>query len=149
MTATATVKCGDLIRIHNYEYADGGCSPSKYFVVMGFYKGCVIGFLTTSREKHGRTRKEGCHREFGNLPSNYYLKTSSPPLGPGTWILLGLESQELDVLKQRLSDGSAQKVLTFTDQLVRALRNCFEQSMDWMPVCATYMCGGSKPPIFA
>ena len=135
------MRCGDVISIFDYEFGDGSKSDSKYFVVMGHHQNMAVGFLTTSKEKLGRKRSEGCHSDQTDwLPSNFYLKTPGAPFSSGTWVLLCVETQNVTVLQQKLREGKAVRVHTFADHHVRALRNCFERSMDWAPVCATYMC---------
>jgi hypothetical protein len=144
MTAPPGLECGDVICVLDYRFDDGTISESKYFVVMGYYKNCVLGFLTTSQEKWGRQRREGCHPEFGNYPSNFYLKTKGSVFADGTWVLLSAEWHEHDVLVSKIGAGRAVRVHTFPDQIVCALRNCFERTLDWAPVCANYMCGGKS-----
>lgn len=100
-----------------------------------------VGFLTTSKEKGGRKRQEGCHIEFGNYPSNFYMAVKNTPFSGGTWVLLLVEFIAAESLTRKLQNGKAVRVCTLPDQQVRALRNCFEKSPDWSPIYATATCG--------
>lgn len=144
MTAPPNLECGDVISIFDYEFGDGSVADSKYFVVMGYFKNQAMGFLTTSTAKGGRKAVEGCHPEFGNYPTNYYLKLKNTVFANGTWVLLQIEAHDSEALVYKMQDGKAVRKLTFADQTVRALRNCFERSLDWAPGYATYMCGGKS-----
>lgn len=144
MTAPPGLQCGDVISIFDYEFDDGSVADSKYFVVMGYFKGLAIGFLTTSQAKGDRKAVDGCHQEYGNYPSNFYLKVKNTVFANGTWVLLQIEPHDSQKLVNKMRDGKAVRELTFPDQTVRALRNCFENSMEWAPMCATYMCGGKS-----
>jgi hypothetical protein len=141
VTAPPGLQCGDVISIFDYQFDDGNVVDSKYFVVMGYFKNQAMGFLTTSKAKGGRKAVDGCHLEYGNYPSNYYLRLKDTDFANGTWVLLHIESHDSQGLIGKLRDGKAVRVLTFSGQIVRALRNCFEKSLDWAPICASYMCG--------
>ncbi len=135
------MQCGDVISIFNYEFSDGSTADSKYFVVMGYHLGQALGFLTTSKEKGGRARKEGCHIEYGKYPSNFYLTSRGVPFASGTWVLFQIEFVPADVLTKKMQDGKAVRVCTLNEQQVQALRNCFQKSPEWAPVYATSACG--------
>lgn len=135
------LQCGDVISIFDFQFGDGSTADSKYFVVMGYHLGQALGFLTTSKEKGGRKRKDGCHIEFGNYPSNFYMALKNTPFSAGTWVLLLVEFMPAETLTKKLHDGKAVRVCTLPDQQVRALRNCFERSPDWSPIYATTTCG--------
>lgn len=138
----AGVQPGDVYTIFDYEFGDQQTADSKYYVVMGGYKGQLAGFVTTSQEKGGRKRKEGCHAGSGNYSWNYYLKTPGKPFKDGTWVMLCIEWQNANGLAARITSGKAVRAMTLTDAQLRALRNCFEGSPDWADVCADYMYGG-------
>jgi hypothetical protein len=135
VTATPPIQRGDVIRIFDYEFEDGTTTAnSKYFVVMGFRIGYAYGFLTTSKEKGGRVRKEGCKTSLSHYPSSYYLLSKTGALAPATWIVLRAETHELESLVKKLAVGKAERVLTLADTVRSALRNCFEKSSDWAPI---------------
>lgn len=142
MTAAQGLQCGDVLSIFDYEFGDGSIADSKYFVVMGHHFGDICGFLTTSKAKGGRKPVEGCQIEFGNYPSNYYLKAKGTPFSNGTWVLLRIKRHNEASFLRKQNDSKAVWVCTLPDPALRALRNCFERSMDWAPICAEYMCGG-------
>lgn len=139
MTLPSGIQPGDVYSIFDYEFGNQQTADSKYYVVMGCREGHVAGFVTTSQEKLGRTRKEGCRVEYGRFPSNYFLKTSAKPFKEGTWVLLWIEWQDGQALAQRIAAGKAVRVHTFADPVLRALRNCFESSPDWADACKDYM----------
>lgn len=141
MTAPPGMACGDVLTIFDYEHEDGETlSGSKYFVVMGYFDDHVYGFLTTSQEKGGRVKKEGCHVSFNAYPSNFYIKFKSGALSPATWVLLRMETIPLKSLQERLAQGSAFRNFTLDVNHVRALKNCFERSLEWAPFYAQFIC---------
>lgn len=144
MTLPGGIQHGDVFTIFDYEFADGATASSKYFVVMGIYKGQLAGFVTTSKEKGGRQRKDGCSPASGFLPWSFYKKTSKKPFHEGTWLLMRVEWHEARSLTDKIAAGRAVHVYTFADNEIRAFRNCFESSPDWAPVCAQYMYGGKN-----
>jgi hypothetical protein len=147
LTLPAGVQLGDVYNIFDYEFGDQQTAESKYYVVMGYHKRHVAGFVTTSKEKGSRKRKEGCHAGVGNYPWNYYLQTRGKPFKDGTWVILQIEWQDPQNLATRVASGKAFRVLTFTDSQLRALRNCFEGSPEWADVCADFMYGGRTPKV--
>lgn len=147
MTLPAGVQPGDVYTIFDYEFGDQQTADSKYYVVMGCYKGQIAGFVTTSKEKGGRERKEGCHPGRGAFPWNFYLKTQGKPFQQGTWVILQIEWQGAHALTDRIAAGRAFRVLTFSDPQIRGLRNCFEKSEHWSDVCADFMYGGKMPKV--
>lgn len=136
------MQCGDVISIFDYEFTDGSTADSKYFVVMGYHLGQALGFLTTSKEKGGRQRRDGCHIEYGNYPPNFYFSQKNTPFSGGTWVLLWVEFHDAVTLAKKLREGKAVRVHTLPEQTVRALRNCFEKCPDWAPIYSTCTCGG-------
>lgn len=141
MTAPPGLECGDVISIFNYEFDDGMVADSKYFVVMGCHLGQALGFLTTSREKGGRIRKEGCHLEFGNYPSNYYMVLKSKPFNNGTWVLLDIQLTPSGTLTRKLQHGEAVRICTLPEQHIHGIRKCFERTPECAPVFSTTLCG--------
>ena len=138
----AGVQPGDVYTIFDYVFGDNQTADSKYYVVMGVYKGQIAGFVTTSKEKRGRKRKEGCQAGSPGYPWNYYLKTTGKPFKDGTWVVLGLEWQNANELAARITGGRAVRAMTLSDGQIRALRNCFEDSPEWAEVCGDFMYGG-------
>lgn len=142
MSLPAGIQYGDVYSIFDYEFADGSVADSKYFVVMGSFKGQIAGFLTTSQEKGGRQRKEGCKSGSGRFPWNYFIKIPRSPFSDGTWVLMQIEWHDGGSLAQKVAAGKAARAMTFNDNSIRAFRNCFQSSPDWSPICAQYMYGG-------
>jgi hypothetical protein len=142
LTLPTPFQYGDVYTIFDYEFEDQGTADSKYFVVMGVWKGQICGFITTSQEKGGRKRVEGCHHGVANYPSNYYLKIAASPFHTRTWVILHTEWQGANSLAAKVAAGRAVRVYQFADNQLRAFRNCFEGSDEWFDVCAEYMYGG-------
>ena len=131
MPAPPGMECGDVLRILDYPFSDGCQASSKYLVVMGWHLEQVTGFLTTSKEKWGRQRIEGCHPELGKYPSNYYLKVRNTPFHAGTWILLQPEFHSLPSVEGWKRRGKVACICTLSRENVNALKNCFRRSLDW------------------
>jgi hypothetical protein len=141
-TLPAGILPGDVYTIFDFVFDNQHVADSKYYVVMGCYKGKIAGFITTSKEKGGRKRKEGCHAGQGNYPWNHYLKTKGKPFQDGTWVILQIEWQDANSLASKVASGKAVRILTFKDSEIRSIRKCFESSPEWADVCADYMYGG-------
>jgi hypothetical protein len=144
LTLPTGIQYGDVYTIFNYEFEGGEVADSKYFIVMGCYKGQIAGFVTTSQEKGGRKRKEGCAPASGSYPWNYYTKTSKQPFYDGTWVIMRIEWHEAKSLASKIAGGGAVRAHTFRDNELRAFRNCFEGSPEWAPICGEYMYGGKS-----
>jgi hypothetical protein len=144
VTAPPGLQCGDVISIFDYKFDDGTTADSKYYVVMGYHLGQAFGFLTTSQQKGGRQKVEGCNPGRGNYPYNFFVKVKGTNFADGTWVLLEAEWLDAKLLNQKMNSGKAVRALTFSDQTMRAIRNCFEKSPGWAPICAEYMCGGKS-----
>lgn len=141
MTAPPGLECGDVISIFNYQFDDGSVADSKYFVIMGYHLEQALGFITTSKEKGGRTRKEGCHLEYGKYPSNYYMTLKDSPFHDGTWVLLDIQFIMAKTLSAKLQHGGAVRVYTLPPQHVHNIRKCFENTPECAPVYLTALCG--------
>lgn len=139
MTAMSrTLNAGDVLTVFDYEYDDGSASDSKYFVVYGFHKNCVAGFLTTSQEKGGRKRNQGCHAGIGFYPWNFYFSLRGSPFSDGTWVILDIEWWEIARIDSWLTNYKAFWQLALPDDICRALCNCFKGSSCYAPVCEEY-----------
>jgi hypothetical protein len=99
LTLPSGIQHGDVYSIFDYEFENGSTAESKYFVVMGIFRGQIAGFLTTSQEKGWRKRQEGCAPAGGNYPWNYYAKTPKAPFAEGTWVLMSLEWHDAQSLR--------------------------------------------------
>src|SRR6185437_13434606 len=93
---------------------------------------------TTSQEKGGRTRSEGCHAGRGNYPWNYYFNLKGSPFKEGTWVILDIEWWTISEIESWFRQHATFWQLTLQTNVLGAIKNCFKGSSDYAPVCEEY-----------
>lgn len=123
---------GEVVFRKNHKFADGG-NADKLFVVVNIQRDNKhLVFKTTSRHHEiYRPRKEGCQQQHGY----FHIPKGKAWFNVETWIVLNdPQVMEASGLDADATKGEVKIMARLTDELIRAIINCFMKTDDFAPI---------------